>query len=111
MNQGVIEEITIEELAEDIEMGIYELGIEYFKVTEKFNKRGKCVYIVRGLHIDYEQEYICSQDFDNIIHDNAYTFMMFLKSCIKSIRRVFDKGVRRNEINLTDGIIIVEYIG
>lgn len=110
MDQGVIEEITIEEFVEDIQIGNYDLGSEYLKITEIFKKRGKCVYIVRDLTIELEQDFICSSDYDNIIQENRYTLMMFLKNCITTVHRVLENGVLYNKIYLDDGVIIVEYL-
>ena len=56
-DDSVTDKISIEQLIEDVEMLMWEQGVFGFKITEDF-KRGKCIYLVRDLQIEIEEDII-----------------------------------------------------
>ena len=108
-NEGITE-ITIEELAEDIEDLIWNQGVNCFKITESIEKRDKCTYLLRDLHIEIEDEFVYSWDSNNIIQHNMYVIMMFLKSSIKYIKRIVNNGTSHRELCFGNGSILIEIL-
>jgi hypothetical protein len=101
--------ITIEELAEDIDMLIWKYGA-IFKVTERFPKREESTYFVRGLTVDIEGNIVCCSDIDDIIFGNKYKLRDFLISHVKSIRRVITYNERWGELDFNDGNVLIEVV-
>ncbi len=106
-NEGITE-ITIEELAEDIEELIWNQGVNCFKITESIEKRDKCTYLLRDLHIEIEDEFVISWDSDNIIQHNMYVIMMFLKESIKYINRIAINGIQHSKLYCKEGYVLIE---
>jgi hypothetical protein len=101
-------ELTIEELAEEVDMLIWEQGVNCFKVTEEFKKNGKRSYILHDLHIEIENDEVCCCDKDEVISSNRYNLMMFLKSSIVSIHKFIIDGLTVGEINFNDGTVRIK---
>lgn len=107
---SIVNEITIEELVDYIELLIWEKGIEYFKVTESFNKQGAITYIVMGLHMEIEDTIVCCSDYDSILLNNNCVLMAFLKSQV-TVQYVIDlNGLKYVKINFANGNVIIETI-
>lgn len=104
-----VNSITIEELADEVNMFSGEQGIS-FKITENFTKKGLCSCLVRGLYIEVENEFVFCSDPDNILMENYYVIMAFLKDCIENITRTITLTERYGIINLTDGSIRIDVI-
>lgn len=102
-----VREISLEEMAEDIDDLVWRKGVECFKVTESFVNK-KQIYIVRGLHMDIDEGIVCCSDADMIIKDNIYVLMMFLRRCVRSIIRIKDNEYVRDELTFSDGNIYIE---
>lgn len=103
------EKISIEELAQDIELLIWERGVIGFKISENLNS-GKSSYLLRDLHIEFEDDVAYSWDSDNIIMKNMHQLMMFIKSSIKYIHRIIIDGVPHGELYLNSGVITIEIL-
>ena len=105
-----VQEISIEEMAEDIEDLVWCQGVELFKVTENFLKNGKRTYVVRGLHMETEEDVVCCSDVDDLIFENRYILMMFLKDSVKSIKRVVIDNEPHGELLFDDGNVLIEIL-
>lgn len=102
--------ITIEELAEDIDNLVWEQGVTCFKVTE-CNTRRDYSYLVRGLHVEIEDDYVYCEDVDDIIITNMYGIMALLRACILCIKRIITNDVPRGELYLkSGGMVLIEII-
>lgn len=113
MENGLLEEkseITIEELAEDIEMLIWQYGIEHFKITEHFPNRGKYSSLVRGLHVGIENDFVCGTDYDKILEENLYMMRAFLKDSVLRINRTITNEYRKGELCFKDGHVCIEVL-
>lgn len=76
----VIDKNTLEELSEDIDMLLLEVGITDYKITENFCNNGKRTYLISGLHIEFEDEICFSLDWHGILLENTYVLSGFLKA-------------------------------
>lgn len=104
------EEISIDDLIRDIGYAVWNLGIFDFKVTEVFQVRGSCNYLVRGLQIETENEFVYCNDCDFILATNKYILSLFLLNSITKIKRIIYNTVKYYEIHLIDGYIIIEEV-
>ena len=105
-----VQQISIEQLAEDIEMLMLDQGVEGFKITEQFVVNRRKSYIVRGLHMGIENDTVYSNDCDNMIYENVYVMKGFLRDSIISIIRTIDGESRKGELIFKDGTIIIEVL-
>jgi len=108
MNNGVHDLITLEELADDIDMLIWQKGITFFKVTEDFKNNEGRTYLVRGLNVGIEEEVVCCHDYDDVIFSNDFMLKAFLKKCVTSIKRTITHDYRKGELEFPDGIVLIE---
>lgn len=109
IDNGVIavDEITIEELADDIEMLILAHGIEVFHISESFPKNGDRTYLLRGLTMEFEDDSIYCSDWDNILVNNFHVLVAFLRDFVLKIKRTITATERRGEIELKNGNITI----
>jgi hypothetical protein len=81
--------ISIEELADEFELLIFEQGDTTYKITKKCGRKVKLE--VKNLQIDIEDDYICFYDEDNILlHDNYFNALI-IKSTLLSIHKIINK--------------------
>lgn len=116
MNSGLLvkeglvteEEITIEEFADDLEYALWVLGIQEFKVTEFSQNRGKRINVVRGLHIEIEEEIICCSDWDNILLKNYSVLTGFIKQELQFVKIVTDINAKYGELHFKNCYVLIE---
>jgi len=110
VNNGIVKEISIEEVSDQIEFFLWENGYEFLKITECFNQHGIRNYILRGLHMDVvdETEVNCS-DYDSILSTNSFVLMSFLKTQIIASTFYVD-DLKKLKLNFNNGYIIIETI-
>jgi hypothetical protein len=110
MGINEVQQISIEQLVEDVEMLMLDQGVEGFKITEQFEINGRKSYIVRGLHMGIENDTVYSNDWDDMIYENIYVMKGFLKDSVISIVRTIDGDNRKGKLDFKDGIIIIEVL-
>lgn len=104
------EEISLEQLIEDIEMLVL-TGVKGFKITENFPVNGERSYVVDDLFIECCQDgVVVCNDSKNIILSNFYVLSMFLIDRIKTICRTTTENEQYGEIDLGNGNIMLKVI-
>lgn len=81
--------ISIEEMIDNVEFLKYTEGVEIFKITESFLKRGKVSYLLRYLQIEQEEGIMICSDLDNILQDSVHTLSVLLKKSIQKVYRIY----------------------
>jgi hypothetical protein len=99
-----VRKIDIEELQEDLELLIWQTGIEKFKINETFPKSGTKEMIVEGLHIDIEGEIACCYDLNDDILKNEYVIMGFFYNNVTITRC----SSTEYELTFPDGKVIIK---
>ena len=107
MNRGRIE-LSIEELAEDLELFVVENGIETLKITEDFQVIGRKSYIVKLLHMEISKPFVSCWDLDDVIINNRYVLMAFLGDRVRSIYKIWVEGIPHAEMLFADGSVLIE---
>ncbi len=100
----VIEKITLEELSEEIDMLLFELGIADYKITENFCNNGKRTYLISGLHIEIEGEICFGSDWHDILLENTYVLSGFLKAD-SSVYKINESTFK---LKFKDGEILIQ---
>jgi hypothetical protein len=100
-------DLTIEEFIEYIEIVIWDYGIDKFKITEVFPKRGEYVYLLRGLHMDLDDDYVCCKDRKGILLKNRCALLSFLKDSVKPQKIIID-DIIFGELYFESGYIRIE---
>lgn len=81
--------ISLEELAESIELLKYETGMEIFKITESSIKRGKVTYLIRYLQIELEDGIVIGSDLDNILLENMHALSGLVKKSVQKVYKIY----------------------
>ena len=110
MYKEFTKELTIEELAERWEMLFWQFGVEKLRIIEQFPKNGLRSFIVSGLSMEFENDYVMCGDFGDVIVNNFSTLMMFLRESLVSIKLlpIGDGMFYQERLKFSDGLILIE---
>lgn len=93
------EEMTIEDLAECIEMEQHN-GAILFKIIQCFPGKNEIVNLVQLLTVEDENEIILINDIDNVISSNHLAISAFVKSQIVKIIKFYNEEKELNRYKL-----------
>ncbi|MDF2844066.1 MAG: hypothetical protein K0R00_2492 [Herbinix sp.] len=103
-------EIEIDELQDNLEMLIWQSGVEKFKITEAFRTKEEGYeakeYILEGLEVEVENGIACFGDVNDDIYNEYHVLMALPIDMVK----FYTFNSRIFEIVCTDGLIIIQAI-
>ena len=102
-----VTEISVEELANGLELLYWKKGVDRLKITEDFSVSGKCTYIVERLTIDVEEDLVCCWCKD-MMKNGVKVMNMFLRSCLVAINRVVCDYKTCVVLEFNDGRVWIE---
>lgn len=103
------EEMTLEELADELELLYWEQGIESCRIIECSKSQLSNIYTVNHLTMDIENEFVMMSDDNGVIENNKSILMLFVKDCVMSIHKIFTKqGKAYDELEFVDRKVIIE---
>jgi hypothetical protein len=106
----LIKELTIEELAERWDWLCWECGV-YLRIIEQFPQRGVNSFIVNGLTMDFEQEFIMCHDIDEKIYDNLSILMIFIRESLIQISLLpIGNDLYQERLIFKDRTILIEIV-
>jgi hypothetical protein len=108
-NNVTSREMTLEELMEEIELQYLMKGCETCTIHEFFNKNGECIYELKHLSMELDDQFVCCDDENHVLQQRRSVLMIFLKDCLLSVRKVFKQGKAYEELNFKDGKVILEF--
>ena len=97
--------MCIEEFGDYLEFLKWEQGVDDFRITELDLHTS---YEVHGLTLEIENDCCVLLDRDNILIQRLSCLMIFLKSSVLSIKRIYSNNNVCVEINLDNYIIDIE---
>lgn len=104
---SIKEVITLEELQKELEF----TSKETFTVTEDFPnspRDKKRSLTVDSLMLELEDEYVVFSDPQELLLENMFVLMMFLKKSVNNIIKISNCDSITYQINFADGTITIE---
>ena len=104
--------LTLEELEQRWTMMRIQNGIEDLLITESFQRHGSKSFIINGISMEFEDEYVMCEDFsDNgdALLNNLSVLMMFLRESLLNITLLPIGNDRYKEkLDFQDGVVYIE---
>lgn len=101
---------TIEELQERWEW-LKHQGVEKLLITENIRNSRNNSYVVEGLSMDLEEDFVMCYDYDDILFNKFSMLMMFLRKSLTEIKLVpINNGYREHLEFGEDGIVYIEKV-
>lgn len=102
------EKITLEELADELTMLVWQQGKENWTITEDFSGTKKRSLITSSLSLEFEDNYVMISDHEDLILQNQLVCMMFATSTIQNIIKQAIGDQTTFIITLEDGSITIQ---
>jgi uncharacterized cysteine cluster protein YcgN (CxxCxxCC family) len=108
MNKG--KKLTVNELYERWEWLKFGCGIEELLVTERLHNGTEKIYIVSGLAMELEQQFVICTDYNDVLFDSDCILRMFLQNNLKTITLFPYKGWFKEELVFLNRTIYIEKV-
>lgn len=102
-----IQDMTMEEGIEELEMLQWEYGISDFEITENSKKRGRFTYNVQCPTVDIEDDIVFCDDSEHAIQDAYSVLIMFSMKDVLYIHKVISRNSVYGEIRFKDGVVTI----
>jgi hypothetical protein len=108
--EGIMRELTIEELMERWQWLLWECCAE-LRITEKFPQRGIHSFVVNGLTMETEKDFVICSDVDDILIKNLSILSIFIRSQLVNILLLpIDEGLYQERLEFRDRVVLIEIV-